>query len=50
MKATITYLLLEQIYKGWEGGVLWYNLDNHFDMLCLVCLLQAHIHQGIIIY
>jgi hypothetical protein len=28
-----------------EGGVLWYDLDGHFDMLHLVCLLQAHIHQ-----
>lgn len=50
MKATITCLLSEQIYEGWEGGVLWYNLDGHFDMLHLVSLLQAHIHQGIIVY
>ncbi len=34
------------MYGGWEGGVLWYDLDGHFDMLRLMCLLQAHIQQG----
>jgi len=29
---------------------LWYDLDGHFNMLHLVCLLEAHIHQGIIVY
>jgi hypothetical protein len=50
MKVTVTCLSPKQIYEGWEGGVLWYNLDSRFDMLCLVWLLQARIHQGIIIY
>jgi hypothetical protein len=34
------------MYGGWEGGVLWYDLDGHFDMLHLMCLLQARIQQG----
>jgi hypothetical protein len=29
---------------------LWYDLDGHFNMLHLVCLLEFHIHQGIIVY
>jgi hypothetical protein len=46
MKAIVACLLLEQMYGGWEGGVLWYDLDGHFDMLHLMCLLQARIQQG----
>jgi hypothetical protein len=34
-----TCLLPKQMYGGWEGSVLWYDLDGHFEMLCLVCLL-----------
>ncbi len=46
VKAAVTCLLPERLYGGWEGGVLWYDLDGHFDILRLVCLLQARIHQG----
>jgi hypothetical protein len=46
VKAAVTCLLPERLYGGWEGGVLWYDLDGHFDLLRLVCLLQARIHQG----
>jgi len=33
MKVAITYLLPKWVYRGWERGVLWYDLDGHFDML-----------------
>ncbi|CAK9270011.1 unnamed protein product [Sphagnum jensenii] len=46
LQAAVTCLLPERLYGGWEGGVLWYDLDGHFDILRLVCLLQARIHQG----
>lgn len=39
MKVAVTCLLPKRVYGGWEGGVLWYDLDGHFDMLCIVCLL-----------
>jgi DNA-repair protein XRCC2 len=48
VKAAVTCLLPERLYGGWEGGVLWYDLDGHFDILRLVCLLQARIHQGVL--
>lgn len=39
-KVAITCLLPKQVYGGLEGHMLWYDLDGHFDMLCLVCLLE----------
>ncbi len=29
---------------------MWYDLDGHFNMLHLVCLLEVHIHQAMIVY
>lgn len=49
MKTIVTCLILEQMYRGREGGVLWYDLDGHIDMLHLICLLQARIQQGMVI-
>lgn len=46
VKAAVKCLLPKQGYDGWDGGVLWFDLDGHFDVLRLVRLLQAHIHQG----
>lgn len=45
VKAAVKCLLPKQGYDGWDGGVLWFDLDGHFDVLRLVRLLQAHIHQ-----
>jgi hypothetical protein len=39
-KVEVTCLLPEQVYGGLEGHMLWYDLDDHVDMLCLVCLLE----------
>lgn len=39
-KVAVTCLLAKQVYGGLEGHMLWYDLDGHFDMLCLVCLLE----------
>lgn len=45
LQAAVKCLLPKQGYDGWDGGVLWFDLDGHFDVLRLVRLLQAHIHQ-----
>jgi hypothetical protein len=39
-KVVDTCLLPKQVYGKLEGHMLWYDLDGHFDMLCLVCLLE----------
>jgi len=46
VKATVKCLLPKQGFGGWEGSVVWFDLDGHFDVMRLLRLLQAHIYQG----
>lgn len=45
MKAAVKCLLPKQGLGGWEGSVVWFDLDGHFDVLRLLRLLQAHIYE-----
>jgi hypothetical protein len=45
VKAAVKCLLPKQGFGGWEGGVLWFDLDGHFDVMRLQRLLQAQIYE-----
>lgn len=45
VKAAVKCVLPKQGFGGWEGSVVWFDLDGHFDILRLERLLQAHIHE-----
>ncbi|KAG0561382.1 hypothetical protein KC19_9G060500 [Ceratodon purpureus] len=45
LQAAVKCVLPKQGFGGWEGSVVWFDLDGHFDVLRLERLLQAHIHD-----